>query len=205
VWSGQMKVKTIEFIISAVEENDYPKDGLPQVVFSGRSNVGKSSFINALLNKKNIARVSQTPGKTRLINFFLINQSFYFVDIPGYGYAKVSHDEMIKFATMIDAYLKSKKASLAVLLLDIRRKPTEDDLLMYEFFKSFDYPVLLVLTKADKLSNNQIYKQKRVIKKELNIDETDRMIEYSIHSKVNHDDIWSIIENYVGDEDGSQL
>lgn len=200
-----MKVKTSEFIISAVEEKDYPKDGLPQVVFSGRSNVGKSSFINALLNKKNIARVSQTPGKTRLINFFLINQSFYFVDIPGYGYAKVSHDEMIKFATMIDAYLKSKKASLAVLLLDIRRKPTEDDLLMYEFFKSFDYPVLLVLTKADKLSNNQIYKQKRVIKKELNIDETDRMIEYSIHSKVNHDDIWSIIENYVGDEDGSQL
>jgi GTP-binding protein len=205
VWSGQMKVKTSEFIISAVEEKDYPRDGLPQVVFSGRSNVGKSSFINALLNKKNIARVSQTPGKTRLINFFLINQSFYFVDIPGYGYAKVSHDEMIKFATMIDAYLKSKKASLAVLLLDIRRKPTEDDLLMYEFFKSFDYPVLLVLTKADKLSNNQIYKQKRVIKKELNIDETDRMIEYSIHSKVNHDDIWSIIENYVGDEDGSQL
>jgi GTP-binding protein len=205
VWSDQMKVKTSEFIISAVEEKDYPRDGMPQVVFSGRSNVGKSSFINALLNKKNIARVSQTPGKTRLINFFLINQSFYFVDIPGYGYAKVSHDEMIKFATMIDAYLKSKKASLAVLLLDIRRKPTEDDLLMYEFFKSFDYPVLLVLTKADKLSNNQIFKQKRVIKKELNIDEADQMIEYSIHSKVNHDDIWSIIENYVGDEDGSQL
>jgi GTP-binding protein len=200
-----MKVKTSEFIISAVEEKDYPKDGMPQVVFSGRSNVGKSSFINALLNKKNIARVSQTPGKTRLINFFLINQSFYFVDIPGYGYAKVTHDEMIKFATMIDAYLKSKKASLAVLLLDIRRKPTEDDLLMYDFFKSFDYPVLLVLTKADKLSNNQIYKQKRVIKKALDIDETDQMIEYSIHSKVNHDEIWSIIEKYVGDDDGSQL
>jgi GTP-binding protein len=205
VWSDQMKVKTSEFIISAVEEKDYPKDGMPQVVFSGRSNVGKSSFINALLNKKNIARVSQTPGKTRLINFFLINQSFYFVDIPGYGYAKVTHDEMIKFATMIDAYLKSKKASLAVLLLDIRRKPTEDDLLMYDFFKSFDYPVLLVLTKADKLSNNQIFKQKRVIKKTLDIDETDQMIEYSIHTKVNHDAIWSIIEKYVGDEDGSQL
>ena len=194
-----MKLTSSEFIISAVEQSDYPKDGRPQIVFSGRSNVGKSSFINALLNKKNIARVSQTPGKTRLINFFLINKDFYFVDIPGYGYAKVSHSEMIKFATMIDAYLQSKQAVLAVLLLDIRRKPSEDDLLMYQFFKSFGYDVLVVLTKADKLSNNQIFKQKRIIKQALDIDDLDQMIEYSIHSKVNHDKIWSLIETYVGE------
>lgn len=194
-----MKLTSSEFIISAVEQSDYPKDGRPQIVFSGRSNVGKSSFINALLNKKNIARVSQTPGKTRLINFFLINKDFYFVDIPGYGYAKVSHSEMIKFATMIDAYLQSKQAVLAVLLLDIRRKPSEDDLLMYQFFKSFGYDVLVVLTKADKLSNNQIFKQKRIIKQTLDIDDLDQMIEYSIHSKVNHDKIWSLIETYVGE------
>lgn len=194
-----MKLTSSEFIISAVEQSDYPKDGRPQIVFSGRSNVGKSSFINALLNKKNIARVSQTPGKTRLINFFLINKDFYFVDIPGYGYAKVSHSEMIKFATMIDAYLQSKQAVLAVLLLDIRRKPSEDDLLMYQFFKSFGYDVLVVLTKADKLSNNQIFKQKRIIKQALDIDDLDQMIEYSIHSKINHDKIWSLIETYVGE------
>jgi len=200
-----MKLTSSEFIISAVNQNDYPKDQRPQIVFSGRSNVGKSSFINALLNKKNIARVSQTPGKTRLINFFLINKHFYFVDIPGYGYAKVSHSEMVKFATMIDEYLKSKQADLAILLLDIRRKPSEDDLLMYQFFKSFDYDVLIVLTKADKLSNNQIFKQKKLIKKSLELDDKDRMIPYSIHSKVNQKAIWSIIESYVGDENGHQL
>jgi len=200
-----MKLTSSEFIISAVNQSDYPKDQRPQIVFSGRSNVGKSSFINALLNKKNIARVSQTPGKTRLINFFLINKHFYFVDIPGYGYAKVSHSEMVKFATMIDEYLKSKQADLAILLLDIRRKPSEDDLLMYQFFKSFDYDVLIVLTKADKLSNNQIFKQKKLIKKSLELDDKDRMIPYSIHSKVNQKAIWSIIESYVGDENGHQL
>jgi GTP-binding protein len=193
-----MIIKKSEFIISAAEKAQYPKDDLPQVVFSGRSNVGKSSFINALLNKKNIARVSQTPGKTRLINFFKINEAFYFVDIPGYGYAKVSHHEMVKFAAMIDEYLRAQIASLAILLLDIRRKPSEDDLLMFDFFKSFGYDVLVVLTKSDKLSNNQINKQKRIIKDVLNIDK-DKMIEYSIKTKVNHDLIWDIIEDYVGE------
>ncbi|MDA3932515.1 MAG: ribosome biogenesis GTP-binding protein YihA/YsxC [Tenericutes bacterium] len=194
-----MKITSTEFIISAVEADQYPDDNLPQIVFSGRSNVGKSSFINSLLEKKNIARVSQTPGKTRLINFFLINESFYFVDIPGYGYAKVSHAEMIKFATMIDEYLQSKKAGLAVLLLDIRRKPNEDDLLMYDYFKSFGYEILLVLTKADKLSNNQIFKQKKVIQEAIHPREEDTMIEYSIKTKMNHDNIWSIIENHVNE------
>jgi len=193
-------------MISAVNQSNYPDDGLPQIVFSGRSNVGKSSFINALLNKKNIARVSQTPGKTRLINFFLINESFYFVDIPGYGYAKVSQAEMVRFATMIDEYLKSKRASLAILLLDIRRTPSEDDLLMYEFFKSFDYDVLLVLTKSDKLSNNKINKQKKVIKRVLKPREDDVMIEYSTKTKVNHQRILDMIESYVtGDEDEKSL
>jgi len=194
-----MKITSTEFITSAVETNQYPNDNLPQIVFSGRSNVGKSSFINSLLEKKNIARVSQTPGKTRLINFFLINEAFYFVDIPGYGYAKVSHAEMIRFATMIDEYLQSKKARLAILLLDIRRKPNEDDLLMYDYFKSFGYEILLVLTKADKLSNNQIAKQKKIIKNTINPREEDIMLEYSIKTKKNHEEIWKIIENHVNE------
>jgi len=193
-----MKIKTSEFVISAVDKKNYPTDNLPQVVFSGRSNVGKSSFINALLNKKNIARVSQTPGKTRLINFFLINDTFYFVDIPGYGYAKVSHSEMIKFAAMIDEYLKSQIASLAILLLDIRRVPSEDDLLMYDFFKSFGYPVLIVLTKSDKLSNNQMNKQIKIIKESIQLHDDDVIMPYSIQSKINHDQIWEIIASYVG-------
>ena len=194
-----MKLTSSEFIISAIDKKNYPKDGFPQIVFAGRSNVGKSSFINSLLNFKNIARVSQTPGKTRLINFFLINKSFYFVDIPGYGYAKVSQAEMVKFATMIDEYLQSKQAALAVLILDIRRVPSEDDHLMYDFFKSFGYNVLLVLTKADKLSNNSITKQIKIIKETIQPREEDILIEYSTQTKVNHDAIWDIIESYVGE------
>lgn len=197
-----MKIKDATFLTSAVDPSNYPKDNLPQIVFSGRSNVGKSSFINSILNIKNIARVSQTPGKTRLINFFIVNQAFYFVDIPGYGYAKVSHDEMRKFAFMIDEYLKSRQSSFAVLLLDIRRKPNNDDLLMYEFFKSFNYKVLMILTKADKLSNNQIIKQKKLIATTINPQDGDMMIEYSVKTKVNHDQILSIFETYVhGDMD----
>jgi GTP-binding protein len=192
-----MIIKEAEFITSAVNPSNYPSDGRPQIVFSGRSNVGKSSFINSILNVKNIARVSQTPGKTRLINFFLVNQSFYFVDIPGYGYAKVSHEEMIRFASMIDEYLKSKQSSFAVLLLDIRRRPNEDDLLMYEFFKSFGYQVLIILTKADKLSNNQRNKQMKLIENVIKPKDGDQMLAYSVKTKLNHDQILSIFDTYI--------
>ena len=195
-----MKIKSAKFIISGVDPSDYPNDQLPQIVLSGRSNVGKSSFINSMLNIKNIARVSQTPGKTRLINFFLINDSFYFVDIPGYGYAKVSQEKMVLFATMIDTYLKSNQSHFALLLLDIRRKPNEDDILMYQFFKSFGYRVLIILTKADKLSNNQIMKQKKLIRSTILTQAGDEMIEYSIKTKVNHDKILMYLDQYLEGE-----
>lgn len=192
-----MIIKDAKFITSAVKKSDYPNDNLPQVVFAGRSNVGKSSFINSLLNIKNIARVSQTPGKTRLINFFLINNIFYLVDIPGYGYANVSKTEILKFAEMIDEYLQNPLIKLGVLLLDIRRVPNEDDLLMYNYFKSMGLEVLLVLTKADKLSNNKKIKQRNLIKSRFQDNTKTRIITYSTKTKENHEEIWNIINEVV--------
>ncbi|PKK95293.1 MAG: YihA family ribosome biogenesis GTP-binding protein [Tenericutes bacterium HGW-Tenericutes-5] len=190
-----MILRSIEFITSAVKVTDYPEDKLPQIVFAGRSNVGKSSFINSILNVKNIARVSQTPGKTRLINFFMINKEFYLVDIPGYGYANVSKQELIKFAEMIDEYLANSHIALGVLLLDIRRIPNEDDLLMYNYFKQVGFNTLIVLTKADKLSSNQKQKQLKLIKEKLQIGE--HMITYSTQTKENRDKIWELIQKAV--------
>lgn len=192
-----MIIRDAKFITSAVKKSDYPNDNLPQVVFAGRSNVGKSSFINSLLNIKNIARVSQTPGKTRLINFFLINNIFYLVDIPGYGYANVSKTEIMKFAEMIDEYLQNPLIKLGVLLLDIRRVPNEDDLLMYNYFKSMGLEVLLVLTKADKLSNNQKINQRNLIKSRFQDNTKTRIITYSTKTKENHEEIWNIINEVV--------
>ncbi len=192
-----MILRTVTFSGSAVKQSQYPVDNLPQIVFSGRSNVGKSSFINAMLNRKNIARVSQTPGKTRLINFFLINEAFYFVDIPGYGYANVSKQQIQDFQVMIENYLQSPNISLCILLLDIRRIPNEDDLLMYEYFKSLDSETLIVLTKADKLSNNQAASQKRKIKEKLGLDKDDKLLTFSSETFLNRDSIWDLIEDNV--------
>jgi GTP-binding protein len=189
-----MILKSVKFITSAVKKSDYPNDELAHVVFAGRSNVGKSSFINSLLNVKNIARVSQTPGKTRLINFFLVNETFYLVDIPGYGYANVSHNELIRFANMIDEYLTHPKIKIAVLLLDIRRIPNQDDLLMYQYFRSINTKTLIILTKADKLSNNQRAKQINLIKKTLPNITNEEIITYSIKTRENQDKIWSVLE-----------
>lgn len=193
-----MKITSAKFIISAVDPSAYPKDNLPQIVFAGRSNVGKSSFINSMLNIKNLARVSQTPGKTRLLNFFLINEDFYFVDIPGYGYAKASKSQLLDFAKMIEEYFAHGNIDLGVLLLDSRRIPSEDDLLMYDYFKATGKKLLIILTKADKLSNNQLFKQKRLIKERLGLAKSDTLLEYSTTSKVNHDRIWNQLLEGIG-------
>ena len=193
-----MKIKSAKFITSAVDPSVYPKDNLPQIVFAGRSNVGKSSFINSMLNIKNLARVSQTPGKTRLLNFFLINEQFFFVDIPGYGYAKASKVQLLDFSKMIEEYFASGNISLGVLLLDSRRIPSEDDLLMYEYFKATKKKLLIILTKADKLSNNQLFNQKRLIKQSLGLEKSEMLLEYSTNSKVNHDLIWNLLLEGIG-------
>lgn len=189
-----MILRTVEFTGSAVNQAGFPKDNLPQIVFSGRSNVGKSSFINAMLNRKRIARVSQTPGKTRLVNFFLVNSNFYFVDIPGYGYANVSKQMITDFQHMIEEYLETEEICLTVLLLDIRRMPNADDLLMYEYFKAMNKEILIILTKSDKLSNNQKINQANKIKKLLTLREGDHVITFSSETSENQDKIWDILE-----------
>ena len=193
-----MIIRSIDFFGSAVNPSQYPKDDFPEIVLSGRSNVGKSSFINAMLNHNKIARVSQTPGKTRLINFFLINQAFYFVDIPGYGYANVNKEMKTSFQYMIETYLnQSSKLKLAVLLLDIRHSPTQDDLLMNQYYKTRAIPILYVLTKADKLSNNQRGKAVKVIKEKLQFQDSDKWILFSSVTKENRDEIWRILETKI--------
>ncbi len=193
-----MIIRSIEFIISAAKIDQFIQDGLPQIVLSGRSNVGKSSFINAMLNHSKIAKVSQTPGKTRLINYFLINKKFYFVDIPGYGFAKVSQDMLETFRQRIEDYLEtSRDIYLAVLLLDIRHLPTNDDLLMKAYFESQGLNVLYVLTKSDKLSNNQRLKQKKAIQEKLGLEKTDSLVFFSAETKENRELIWDMIEGYI--------
>lgn len=193
-----MIIKSIEFIGSVVNPKGYPTDGLPQIILAGRSNVGKSSFINAMLNNNKVARVAKTPGKTRLLNFFKINQKFYFVDVPGYGYANVSKDQYDQFQTMIETYLvRSQQLTLAVLLLDMRHSPTADDIQMYSYLKNRGLPVLVVLTKSDKLSGNGKAKQKQLIAKEIGLIGKDKMFPYSAITKTETPQIWEYIESVI--------
>ena len=192
-----MIIKTSEFITSAVKRNQYPVDVRPEVAFVGRSNVGKSSIINALTNRKKLAKVSQTPGKTRLINFFLINDEMYLVDLPGYGYAKVSKKEKESWGKTIETYLiEREQLKKIVLLVDSRHKPTADDILMHEWIKHFGYKVIVIATKSDKLSNNEIGKSKKLIKETLKLGPED---EFYLFSSVKKNGKEELIDNIFGD------
>jgi len=159
-----MKILSAEFVISAVGPKQFPPDKRPQVAFAGRSNVGKSSLINALLHRKSLVKTSATPGKTQLINFFVINNAWYFVDLPGYGYASVPHAVTDAWGPMIEGYLKDTPSlSAVVLLLDIRRMPDERDVRMIEWLRQYDIPAVCVLTKADKLNRQETEQARRSI------------------------------------------
>jgi GTP-binding protein len=191
-----MIIKTVEFMGSAVEKHQYPTDKLPEIVLCGRSNVGKSSFINAMLARHKIARVSGTPGKTRLVNFFKINDAFYFVDLPGYGYANVSYAEQGEFKVRIEKYLEFRPTlKAAVLLLDIRRIPNADDHMLLEYFKAKFVPVVIVLTKADKLSNNLRFTQIAAIRQSMPDIDPARFIVFSAVTKENVEAVWQLLEN----------
>ncbi|AGF55319.1 ribosome biogenesis GTP-binding protein YihA/YsxC [Clostridium saccharoperbutylacetonicum] len=185
-----MRIKKSDFVTSAVKKNQYPIDNRAEIAFVGRSNVGKSSIINALTNRNKLAKVSQTPGKTRLINFFIINDDFYLVDLPGYGYAKVSKSEKESWGKTIETYLTSREQlKRVVLLVDSRHKPTGDDILMYKWIKHFGYDVIIVATKSDKLSRNELKKNEKIIKETLELTSEDKLYFFSSVSKDGRDQL----------------
>ncbi len=177
-------IKKSEFVTSAVEPAGIPDEDHIELMFCGRSNVGKSSFINLLCNRKNLAHTSSNPGKTQTLNIYAVNDEFYFVDVPGYGYAKVSKAMKESFGKMIEAYVSNRPSLKHVfLLVDFRHKPTEDDVIMYQFLKYYHYPVTIIATKSDKVKNSERAKNKKLILETLNLEEGDHMIVTSASSR----------------------
>lgn len=193
-----MLVKKAEMIITAGREDQYPPEGVPEIALAGRSNVGKSSLVNTLINRKNLARTSGQPGKTQTLNFYNINDIFRFVDLPGYGYAKASRKAREKWADMINIYL-TKRESLReiVLLLDIRHPPGEHDKMMYDWIRSIGFSGIIVATKADKLSKNKQAKQIAVISRELGVENRSLVVPFSATKKQNIDKVWRILEEIL--------
>lgn len=193
-----MNPKKAEYIISAVAKEGYPKLDLPTFVFLGRSNVGKSSFINALTSRKNLAYTSSKPGKTIALNFYNIDDTFLFVDVPGYGYAKRQIDDRLKYGEMIEQFLEvNKNLKICFLIVDIRIGPTEDDILMYEFLKHVEKNIVIIATKADKLSRSGVITNTLNIRKKLNLDETSLCIAVSSQTKYGIDKVEAEIIKYV--------
>lgn len=193
-----MKIIKSDLDAIAVKESQYPKDDLKEIAFAGRSNVGKSSFINSMINRVNLARTSGKPGKTRTINFYRINDKFRFVDLPGYGYAQVSKDERNKWKTIIENYLIQRENLIEIILIvDIRHKPTEQDLIMYDWILSFGYRGLVIATKADKISRGKWKGNINIIKKKLNIEDDNLIIPYSSSKKINKDKAWELFQEIL--------
>ncbi|MCI1944451.1 ribosome biogenesis GTP-binding protein YihA/YsxC [Clostridium luticellarii] len=193
-----MEIKQSEFITSAVHASQYPRDNREEIAFVGRSNVGKSSLINSLVNRKNLVKVSSTPGKTRLINFFLINRQFYFVDLPGYGYAKVSKREIESWGNIVEEYLHDREQlKVIVLILDCRHKPTADDITMYKWIKHYDYKIIIVATKIDKVSKNKLYGNLKIIRDTLKLEKDDRILTFSALNKQGKEEIWNTLDSML--------
>lgn len=176
-----------------------PDNSLPEVAFAGKSNVGKSSMINALMNRKSLARTSSQPGKTQTINFYCINDQLYFVDLPGYGYAKVSVEEKAKWGKMIERYLRTSKMLKAVfLLIDIRHDPSANDRMMYEWIVHNGYRPVIIATKLDKLKRSQVARQVKAVRQGLGMEEEDVLIPFSAETKQGRDEILDLIEEMTG-------
>ena len=193
-----MIVKNPNFEVSAVSPKQYPTNGLPEIVLVGKSNVGKSSFINTMINRKKLARTSSEPGKTRQINFYNIDNIFYFVDLPGYGYSKMSKKEQAQVGNFTDNYLKNRKEiSLIVFLLDIRHNPTENDKLMYDYVIRSGLPFIILANKADKIAKTKVENAVQKLQSEINPMKDAICLPFSSERKVYTDDIWKVIENYI--------
>ena len=192
-----MQIESVNEPIIAVRRSQYPEDKKSEFLLVGRSNVGKSSFINTLIERKNFARTSSKPGKTQTLNFYLVNDAFYLVDVLGYGYASVSKDTQKKFGLMIEEYLKSRENLKHVfMLIDYRHKPTEDDVLMYEFLKYYNLDITIVATKYDKVSKNSRIKQDKLIKDTLKFDDNE-FITFSTVTKKGRSEVLSILEEKI--------
>ena len=193
-----MVVNNPKFEISAVKPAQYPKNNLPEVVLVGKSNVGKSSFINTMINRKKLARTSSEPGKTRQINFYNVNDSFYFVDLPGYGFSKMSKVEQEKVGAFIEEYLQnSKNIALIVFLIDIRHNPTENDKLMYNYAIQTEKPFIIIANKADKIAITKVDDSVKALQNILNPLQDLTFIPFSSERKIYTDTAWQYIEQYI--------
>ncbi len=190
-----MKIKSVDLTISAIRRSQYPTDNKSEYLLIGRSNVGKSSFINTIINRKNFARTSSRPGKTQTINFYNVNDEFYLVDAPGYGYAAVSKTKRKKFGLMIEDYIINRKNLKCVfLLIDFRHKPTNDDIIMYNFLKYYKIPTVVVATKSDKVGITNSQKQRNLILNDLDLVVGDEFITFSSVNKDGKEEIYKKIE-----------
>ncbi|SFB16556.1 MULTISPECIES: ribosome biogenesis GTP-binding protein YihA/YsxC [unclassified Bacillus (in: firmicutes)] len=193
-----MKVTSSEIVISAVRPAQYPETDFPEFALAGRSNVGKSSFINKILNRKALARISSKPGKTQTLNFYLINENIHFVDVPGYGYAKVSKKEREAWGKMIETYFTTREQLLAVVLIvDLRHPPTKDDIMMYDFLKHHGIPCIIIATKADKIPRGKWQKHLKVTKETLDLDPDDRIVIFSSETGEGKDEVWSVLKSFM--------
>lgn len=200
-----MKINKIEFVKSAVWPDQYPPATIPEFAFVGRSNVGKSSLINTLVGRKNLAKTSNTPGRTQLINFFAINGTVSFVDLPGYGFAKVSQAVKKNWGEMIEVYLRERQSlAMVILILDIRRDPSDDDLSLRDWLENYRIPYLYILTKADKLSNNQAVNRLRIIEKILHMSAGAKPILFSAITQKGKSEIWQVLDAHLLSLTGKQ-
>ncbi|WP_163101333.1 ribosome biogenesis GTP-binding protein YihA/YsxC [Peribacillus alkalitolerans] len=193
-----MKVTQADIVISAVKPEQYPEGNLPEFALAGRSNVGKSSFINKMINRKNLARTSSKPGKTQTLNFYIINEELHFVDVPGYGFAKVSKSEREAWGRMIETYFTSREQlKAALLIVDLRHPPSKDDVMMYGFLKHHGIPVIIVATKADKIPKGKWQKHLKVVKETLDIEQGDEVIMFSSELGLGKDEAWSALFRHM--------
>lgn len=189
-----MKITSAEFIISAVGPAQYPEDGLPEIALAGRSNVGKSSLINKMIQRRNLARTSSQPGKTQHLNYYRINEQLYFVDVPGYGYAKVSKTQRQAWGKMIEAYLQERKPlQLVIQVIDLRHPPTKDDVAMHEWLTHYDIPLCVVATKADKIPRSRWPKHLKEVKTTLGLTAATPLIMFSAETGAGRDELWDVI------------
>jgi GTP-binding protein len=193
-----MKIVSTEFVIGAMRPEQLPEDGLPEIALAGRSNVGKSSLINRMIERKNLARTSSQPGKTRQLNFYRVNGALYFVDFPGYGYAKVSKAERAKWGRFIESYIRERKQlKLQLLIVDLRHPPTEDDRLMYDWLRHFGIPTCVVATKADKVPRTKRLRHLRAVRETLGLDDAVPLVMFSSETGEGRDELWKIVETAI--------